>query len=71
MGYNARIKVLYKHHDAEMEELGIFYTEYKNILPEFTWESGDLNATQKEFLELRAQTEVEKAIFETKTAQTK
>ena len=68
MGYNARVKILYKYPDENMEELGSFFVEYSKILPQFNWESGDLNPTQKEFLELRAQSEVEKAIFESKTA---
>ena len=68
MGYNARVRVLFKQPDETMDELGCFYIEYNKILPEFTWESENLDATQKEFLELRAQSEVEKAIFESKTA---
>ena len=69
MGYNAKVRVLEKSEEGEeMAELGIFFVEYRKILPEFIWESGHLDATRKEFLELRAQSEVEKAILETKTA---
>ena len=52
MGYNAFVRVLDKQSDENMRELGSFFVEYSKILPEFIWESGDLNATQKEFLEL-------------------
>ena len=61
LGYNAMVKVL-EEPNGEMRPCGILYISFDHRFPKFLWEKNHLTPGQREYLELRAQVEVEKNI---------
>jgi hypothetical protein len=61
LGYNAMIKVL-QGPESLKDPCGILYISFDHRFPKFLWEKNKLTPGQREYLELRAQVEVEKNI---------
>ncbi|MFC1586330.1 hypothetical protein ACFL5V_12350 [Fibrobacterota bacterium] len=61
LGYNAVVKVL-KISGEERDLQGVLYLSFDHRFPRFIWENTELTPHQREYLELKAQVEVEKHI---------
>jgi len=61
LGFNSMVKVL-KDPRGKREILGVLYLSFDHHFPRFIWERSKLSMRQREYLELKAQVEVERHI---------
>jgi hypothetical protein len=62
LGHNAVIRILKEKEKGERELFGLLYLSYDCGYPKFLWMNNGLTASQREYIELKAQIEVEREI---------
>ncbi len=61
LGYNGKVEI-YGDQSRFRDPQGIVYVSFDHKFPRFIWEKSSLTASTKEYLELKAQIEVEREI---------
>lgn len=58
LGYNAKVQI-FKEVQSRRELAGVMYISFDHQFPKFLWETNNLTPGEREYIELRAQMEVE------------